>query len=134
MIASQTEGSRHALVFQYSVLVYVLTISILWCPRVNAQESKIEAGKTITAWNGFAMTGEVHYSLATRSGKGKVEYWWIVKPWGYTTSTMSMATRGHIEIPWYGLWHELRVRATEDTVIDVRDDGTPRTREFDWNP
>lgn len=121
-------------VFRYAVLAYVFTISILWCQQLNAQESKIEAGKTITAWKGFAMIGEVRYSLATRSGKGKVEYWWIVKPWGYRTSTKSMATRGHIEIPWYGLWHELRVRATEDTVIDVRDDGTPRTKEFDWNP
>ena len=100
----------------------MLAALFLWCSPLQAQESTIKAGETITAWNGFGMSGEVHYSLATRSGKGKVEYWWIVKPWGYTTPTKSMATRGRIEIPRHGTGHLLRVRASEDTVIHVRDD------------
>ncbi len=112
----------------------IFAICSLWCPLLQAQESKIPAGQTITAWKGFAISGDVYYSLATRSGDGSVEYWWIVKPWGYTSSTKKMGTQGRIDIPWYGLWHELRVRATEDTVISVRDDGTPQTLRFRWDP
>ncbi len=94
----------------------------------SAQQSNIRAGQTVTAWKGFAITGEISYAIATRSGSGKVEYWWIVKPWGYTTSTKTLAApRGRLEIPWYGLWHELRVRSAEDASIDVRDSGEVRT-------
>lgn len=112
----------------------ILIACFLWCAPVHAQESKIAAGNTITAWKGVLMTGEVQYSTATRSGNGRIEAWWIVKPWGYTSSVKQLGRRGRIDIPWYGLWSELRVRASEDSVIDVRDDGTPRKYGDAWHP